>query len=375
MRHYLLLACCCLSAPVYGECFLATKSTEIGFINGIFNTFDGATASALILQNATQVPVSLLYNHTLYPLDLLEASQQLKIDNIVTAPKHLLPSQYKKLVTGLEWVTRGMTSYDYKVHSKAVNTLLDRSNRVVIVAHSQGNLFANKAYDSINDKSRRDRLTLIHVAPPGGEIRGETYYLSSDDMVINTVNSTLVLDGLKPNIPPPAHPVKNAVSGHEFVDTYMDRSSKSFLGITSQIRKIKSESPSINGRTGITGEYQWDTWIYYKALIEPQYQSGKVSLKSGVGTWETDSGTCHGTVKVINGEFYSTAIKSGGCFTVNGKFTPSQLAHYPNRFEREFDHADLANEVPNPTRDVFMERSYGGRMVMKCIDDQTFDFF
>lgn len=90
------------------------------------------------------------------------------------------------------------------------------NQRLVFVAHSQGNLFATPAYD-LAAKRRKD-TTVVHAAPPSTALRGD-YVLSSRDLIINTLR----LGGPAPaaNIDPPPGNYADAL-GHGFAEIYFN---------------------------------------------------------------------------------------------------------------------------------------------------------
>jgi hypothetical protein len=120
------------------------------------------------------------------------------------------------------------------------------AERAVLVAHSQGNLFVNAAYDAYLAHSRQAGAAVgedtgyvaaqvVHIAPASPTLRGP-YVLASSDLVINglrRVDGTylpessvnLPIDGKDP-------------SGHKLLDTYLDKARP----LRAQIRQFVTQA-------------------------------------------------------------------------------------------------------------------------------------
>lgn len=122
------------------------------------------------------------------------------------------------------------TAQDTAGHTAQLIRAGQRAERAVLVAHSQGNLFANATYDAYLAHSRQAGAAVgedtgyvaaevVHIAPASPTLRGP-YVLASSDLVINGLrrvdgtylpasNESLPLDRKDP-------------SGHKLLDTYLD---------------------------------------------------------------------------------------------------------------------------------------------------------
>ena len=122
------------------------------------------------------------------------------------------------------------TAQDTAGHTAQLIAAGQRAERAVLVAHSQGNLFVNAAYDAYLAHSRQAgalvgedtgyvAAQVVHIAPASPTLRGP-YVLANTDLVINGLrrvdgtylpvsNATLSLDKKDP-------------SGHKLLDTYLD---------------------------------------------------------------------------------------------------------------------------------------------------------
>lgn len=134
------------------------------------------------------------------------------------------------------------TAQDAAGHTAQLIAAGRRAERAVLVAHSQGNLFVNAAYDAYLAHSRQAGAAMgedtgyvaarvVHIAPASPTLRGP-YVLASSDLVINGLrrvdgtylpvsNAKLALDGKDP-------------SGHKLLDTYLDEARP----LRTQIRQL-----------------------------------------------------------------------------------------------------------------------------------------
>ncbi|MBL1243277.1 MAG: hypothetical protein COA39_002590 [Sulfurimonas sp.] len=89
------------------------------------------------------------------------------------------------------------------------------SHKVLLISHSQGNLFANRIYDKINPTGYKDYFANMQIASPASEVKaqkGDYVTLSTDltsfDPVINFIPGSM-----SPNVA--------GESGHELVSAYL----------------------------------------------------------------------------------------------------------------------------------------------------------
>ena len=110
---------------------------------------------------------------------------------------------------------------DLRQHIQRYEGLLMAGNRVLVVAHSQGNLYANAAHTRLADKGLpMDSFGIVSVANPASRVAGGgPYFTLVNDMVINAV-SLLFPNTLSPN-------VENNIdytdwTHHSFIDSYLN---------------------------------------------------------------------------------------------------------------------------------------------------------
>jgi hypothetical protein len=122
------------------------------------------------------------------------------------------------------------TAQDAAGHTAQLIRAGQRAERAVLVAHSQGNLFVNAAYDAYLAHSRQAgalvgedtgyvAAKVVHIAPASPTLRGP-YVLASSDLVINGLRR---VDGTYLPVSNESLPLdRKDPSGHKLLDTYLD---------------------------------------------------------------------------------------------------------------------------------------------------------
>lgn len=112
---------------------------------------------------------------------------------------------------------------DLRSHVQRYKTLLMEGSRVLVVGHSQGNLYANSAYTNLaydENNLPMDAFGIVAVATPSGQVAGGGSYITrDDDRVINAVLffSPGTLDGNINN-----SNTSSDWKNHSFIDAYLD---------------------------------------------------------------------------------------------------------------------------------------------------------
>jgi hypothetical protein len=139
------------------------------------------------------------------------------LDSTANAFLNQLASAVLKLIT---LFTNSPTYENQADHLTRLTEHADRGSGFVLVAHSQGNLFVNSAYDALMAAKPNAEAKVVHVAPASPTLRGE-HILADIDLVINGLRTTGI------NTVPPANVVlptsSRDVTGHGFEPTYMDK--------------------------------------------------------------------------------------------------------------------------------------------------------
>lgn len=179
------------------------------FVNGIDNSRRKATDSKDVLQNELEVAlgrgciqVELAYNQNEpYFLDIYEAAEQLKIDNPTfwllwnfLAPVNI-PFSDLIFQTMLDLVQGSyVNNENLEEHLKAYRTLINQGLKVVLVGHSQGNLYANAGYRVLKEElgARVDsKIAVISVATPASFVEGNGPYTTLEEDRIHEVTGAL----------------------------------------------------------------------------------------------------------------------------------------------------------------------------------------
>lgn len=261
MKHIIFtLFVCLIGGLVLAETCTAsicdTKDTEIFFGNGIRTTEKKAFDSRNIIKqrlktNLTseefeRLAFNLAYNDTYgMPLDLLETTVQLLTGNV---------SRFWRLFWGLEvmpdWFagklillstaldkTALVTSDSLWKHVKTYQNTIAEGRKVVLVAHSQGSLFGNMAYNHLTSREKQS-LGMVAVANVDNNVLGggEPYTTLVSDKVISALRAAQFALPTRP-MPPNTENSEEPEDylGHGFVESYMTAGSVSSGQIVQQI--------------------------------------------------------------------------------------------------------------------------------------------
>jgi hypothetical protein len=189
-----------------GHANFCDLNTYVFYGNGMFNDQNVADKSLVELEDSLrdigdlseeEWSFELSYNHDEGAYSLFEVFRQRMGDQA---------SSYWRWLGGLEiapdWFQGAMQdvagSYDLvealidadlRRHVQRYQGLLMEGNRVLVVAHSQGNLYANAAYEKLSsDGLPMDAFGIVSVATPASRVAGDgPYYTLLNDMVIGAV--------------------------------------------------------------------------------------------------------------------------------------------------------------------------------------------
>lgn len=106
---------------------------------------------------------------------------------------------------------------NYADHRTKVDNALTQGSKLILFAHSQGNLFANRAYTYAVGKVGTGPVKLVHVAPASSVLPGP-YTLADNDLIINLL---LRAGGTVP--PANVHiPFQGTGNGHGILSVYLN---------------------------------------------------------------------------------------------------------------------------------------------------------
>lgn len=151
---------------------------------------------------------------------LSQSSSFSKFEELVVLPK---------LTFVLQDIERKQnTLADYRYHRDALNKWISDGKKILLVAHSQGNLFANVAYNYVQSKANIATpvfIRVVHIAPASIRLNGR-YTLANLDLVINGLRLTGSVPAVTNDIPlPPRPPGLNGETdhlGHGLLEIYIN---------------------------------------------------------------------------------------------------------------------------------------------------------
>jgi len=275
--------------PTYASC---SKSYTLGFFNGVWNTNYQADLGRNELRvligdtyNNEPINYTTFYNHNGSSIgatglqDLAEtfiqrsaeidASGELgrrfeyfwefigsseptfidKIKGIFSNAISLFESLYTAINTKLVAIisyfsSNPPTEMDYATHNSQLDVLAADGQKLMLVGHSQGNLFMNHAYDHILPVVTKDRVAAAHIAPASPTLRGD-YVLANIDLVINALR----IQGAN-SVPDNNLDINTSrvdVSGHTLIGTYLDGTRDGRTKVKTMIERGigKLECPSL----------------------------------------------------------------------------------------------------------------------------------
>jgi hypothetical protein len=139
-------------------------------------------------------------------------------------------------------LAEALVDADLRRHVQRYQNLLMAGNRVLVVAHSQGNLYANAAYGNLasDDRIPLDAFGIVSVATPASRVGGGgPYYTLMYDLVISAVQ--IAVPGTLPGN------VTNSVSDsdwkhHSFIGSYLNGDQTGPLIISSALSSANALS-------------------------------------------------------------------------------------------------------------------------------------
>lgn len=267
---------------------------EIYHINGITTTRDEALRNRDALSGAYGnaheehlIKYNVAYNRTAgalrdlidvfnqkrgeYPAISVEVFAKALLFGVVQAPltTPIVADIRKALAARV--ISSGETSYsDADLHEivAAVRSVHRPAGRVLLVPHSQGNLYANLAYDRLTSGSaptvQTKSIAIVGVATPASSVRGGGKYVTSTlDVVIGALRSALPV--LPPNVTQPF--TLDDALGHNFIKIYLRPNTPGRASIVANmeaaLRNLKSSvdaDPFYGGPVDSFYYYSAGTW-------------------------------------------------------------------------------------------------------------------
>ncbi len=264
MRSFIyILISCIIGSMLLAETSNASicdkKDTVIFFGNGVKSIKKDAFKAKESIKKSLKTKLTpeefevlkfdVAYNDTHgIPLDLLESSAQILTGNISGFWRFLwrlapvpdwFADKFILLSSVLEYSAL-VTTDSLKDHVNTYRTAIAEGKKVLLVAHSQGNLFGNQAYNILSTNEKRS-FGMVSVANADNNVLGnyteQAVYttLSNDRVILKLIDLQLHL----PTSPMSPNTENLTVSedpwGHSFIDSYMVEESVSETQITGDI--------------------------------------------------------------------------------------------------------------------------------------------
>lgn len=277
----------------------------IGFFNGVNNTHIQANNSLLMLKNIhgsrTQqdepIRYELLYNYTNGFEDFVETFEQRLLEhegllegrfelffeairgegpwwqtiiNTVSSSMELFESlvgwhKAKTINELTSLFSTPPTEVNYLEHRTRINNWVLEGKKLLFVAHSQGNLFVNAAYDYALEQTSSESVSVVHIAPASPKLNGP-HTLANLDLVINGLRLTGNVVPNTNNIPgyllrPAGVNGKKDILGHGLMEIYINPSLEVSNRIKSHINNALNTliAPPVHASQGFfTTTLTWD---------------------------------------------------------------------------------------------------------------------
>jgi len=119
------------------------------------------------------------------------------------------------------------TSLNYQEHRSRIDNFIVEGKKLLFVAHSQGNLFVNPAFDYASAKLPAASIRVVHIAPASPTLRGQ-HVLADLDLVINGLRLVGTVPAVTHTIPgyllrPPGANGQTDILGHGMFEIYINQ--------------------------------------------------------------------------------------------------------------------------------------------------------
>lgn len=237
--------------------------TVLAFFNGVNNTVQDADINLWEInrhignttQNGSNIQYEKLYNYTNGFEDFVETFEQRLKEQQALAGRYELffpiltgqgtflnriTSQVRELLGWANQFTQVLeakairdlttlladppTQENYQEHRNTIDGWIAKTQKILFVPHSQGNLFANNAYHYSLKSITADNIKIVHVAPASPIVNGP-HILANQDLVINGLR-------LVGSVPANTHAISvynifgnnhgRDMLGHSFTETYLN---------------------------------------------------------------------------------------------------------------------------------------------------------
>ncbi|MCX2535003.1 hypothetical protein OQ486_16285 [Plesiomonas shigelloides] len=127
-------------------------------------------------------------------------------------------------------------------HRTRIDNWILEGKKILLVAHSQGNLFANAAYNHALTKANKESIGIVHIAPASPIINGP-HTLADLDLVINGLRIFGEVPPITDDIPgyllrPAGANKKKDKLGHGLSEIYLNKGLSISSKVKSQIKSV-----------------------------------------------------------------------------------------------------------------------------------------
>lgn len=281
----------------------ACPSITIFFSNGMNNTKKMAQVSLEALEGKLQpflvtgldVNFRLAYNHKEDTIpQLVEVVSQKVADNwksfwsyfsdLEPAPDWFQDAA-KDIISATDSLIYVVDS-DLQTQVDAYIDEIENGRRVIVVAHSQGNFYANAAYGMVNS----DFFNIIAVASPASYVAGNGPHITlTDDYVINGMVRPLDPSTLSAEITNNTDN-NSGWTGHDFNSSYLEgdvtgplitENINNLIGDTSDCVSVEdTNSGGDNNSSGMTADIKLHAWCAYCTDISASFAGGLINMSN-----------------------------------------------------------------------------------------------
>src|SRR5690606_14534400 len=157
------------------------------------------------------------------------------------------------------------TTVNHIEHRSRIDNWILEGKKIVFVAHSQGNLFANAAYNHALTKTTSDSVKVVHIAPASPTLNGP-HTLVDLDLVINGLRAVGSVASTTDAIPgyllrPVGVNGQKDILGHGLLEIYINQNLEISSRIQRQINNALAEmvTPPAQASSGFfTATLTWN---------------------------------------------------------------------------------------------------------------------
>ena len=111
-----------------------------------------------------------LGTHMEYAWEVASTSENSYLERLLGV---ILSDNLSKAVAGIAmYASNPPTGLNHAEHRASIDRLATEGQKLLFIAHSQGNMFVDKAFAYAKTKYRTNSVNVVHVAPPYNSLRG-----------------------------------------------------------------------------------------------------------------------------------------------------------------------------------------------------------